>query len=43
MTMNNRLMRPLASGGPEQDPPVQLKTEDNAILVTEGGEQITTG
>lgn len=42
MTMNNRLMRPISSG-PEQDAPVQLKTEDNAILVTEGGEQLTTG
>jgi hypothetical protein len=41
--MDPRLLRPKASGGsPEADPPVQLKSEDNAILLTEAGEELTT-
>ncbi len=40
--MNPRLLRPTAGSTPESDPPVQLKTENNAVLVTEGGEQLST-
>lgn len=43
MAMDNRLMRPKTTGaGPEQDPPVQLKTEDNIVLTAEDGAQLTT-
>lgn len=41
MGMDNRLLRPKTSG-PESDPPVQLKAENNDILATEAGEELTT-
>jgi hypothetical protein len=39
--MDNRLLRP-AAPSPETDPPVQLKAENNAVLLTESGLQLTT-
>lgn len=43
MPMNPRLLRPTANAEtPEADPPVQLKAENSAVLVTEGGEQLST-
>lgn len=40
MVMNNRLLRPKTE---QADPPVQLKAEDNYLLVAEDGHQLTTG
>lgn len=41
--MDPRKMRPKPSaGGPDVDPPVQLKTESNLILTAEDGTELTT-
>jgi hypothetical protein len=45
MPMDNRRLRPAApkpTSGPETDPPVQLTAEGGQVLVTEGGEQLST-
>lgn len=46
MVMDNRLLRPRPGTGdtnnPNTDPPVQLKAENNDLLATEGGVEITT-
>lgn len=47
MPMDPRLLRPKpkaasAAPTPDTDPPVQLKTESNLVLVTEGGDELTT-
>lgn len=42
--MDQRLLRPRGSvsDGPDTDPPVQLKAEDNSILAAESGTELTT-
>lgn len=46
MVMDNRLLRPrtatVVAPDPDTDPPVQLKAENNSILLTEGGIEITS-
>jgi hypothetical protein len=46
MPMDNRLLRPRtakrSAPEPDTDPPVQLKAENNDVLLAESGEELTT-